>query len=151
MHTKLCGQRCSWGRQQSRWRCGGKTLPCCNNTVPQIFPYFAHCLPTVTPVHTAMSEQSPPPPPRLCFPSMWVNRQRCSMSSHRPSRLDVSCICMNHSVLQNHWVSGLCPPSGILLDLFPSSGEGRETPTLLGALERANLNHPDDDQSPETR
>jgi hypothetical protein len=26
------------------------------------------------------------------------------------------------------------------LDLFPSSGEGRETPTLLGPLERANLN-----------
>jgi hypothetical protein len=25
--------------------------------------------------------------------------------------------------------------------LFPSSGEGRETPTLLGPLERANLNH----------
>jgi hypothetical protein len=27
------------------------------------------------------------------------------------------------------------------LDLFPSSGEGRETPTLLGPLERANLKH----------
>jgi hypothetical protein len=27
------------------------------------------------------------------------------------------------------------------LDLFPSSGERRETPTLLGSLERANLNH----------
>jgi hypothetical protein len=27
------------------------------------------------------------------------------------------------------------------LDLFPSSGEGRETTTLLGPLERANLNH----------
>jgi hypothetical protein len=27
------------------------------------------------------------------------------------------------------------------LDLFPSSGEGRETPTLLGPLKRANLNH----------
>jgi hypothetical protein len=28
------------------------------------------------------------------------------------------------------------------LDLFPSAGEGaRETPTLLGPLERANLNH----------
>jgi hypothetical protein len=26
------------------------------------------------------------------------------------------------------------------LDLFPSSGEGREMPTLLGPLERANLN-----------
>jgi hypothetical protein len=25
--------------------------------------------------------------------------------------------------------------------LFPSSGEGRETPTLLGPLERANSNH----------
>jgi hypothetical protein len=27
------------------------------------------------------------------------------------------------------------------LDLFPSSGEGKGTPTLLGPLERANLNH----------
>jgi hypothetical protein len=27
------------------------------------------------------------------------------------------------------------------LDLFPSSGEGSETPTLLGPLERASLNH----------
>jgi hypothetical protein len=27
------------------------------------------------------------------------------------------------------------------LDLFPSSGEGRETTTLLGPLEIANLNH----------
>jgi hypothetical protein len=24
---------------------------------------------------------------------------------------------------------------------FPSSGEGRKTPTILGLLERANLNH----------
>jgi hypothetical protein len=27
------------------------------------------------------------------------------------------------------------------LDLFPSSGEGSETPTLLGPLERANLDN----------
>jgi hypothetical protein len=27
------------------------------------------------------------------------------------------------------------------LDLSPSSGEGKETPDLLGRLERANLNH----------
>jgi hypothetical protein len=27
------------------------------------------------------------------------------------------------------------------LDLFPSSGEGGKTPTQLGPLERANLNH----------
>jgi hypothetical protein len=27
------------------------------------------------------------------------------------------------------------------LDLFLSSGEGKETPTLLGSLERANLNY----------
>jgi hypothetical protein len=53
---------------------------------------------------------------------------------------------------QDYWVSGLCLSSGLLntlvenikfrkLDLFPSSGEGRETPTLLDPLERANLNH----------
>jgi hypothetical protein len=51
----------------------------------------------------------------------------------------------------NCWVFGLCPFSGILtklenttfrkLDLFPSSGYGWETATLLGPLERANLNH----------
>jgi hypothetical protein len=28
------------------------------------------------------------------------------------------------------------------LNLFPSSDEGRETPTLLGSLERGNLSHP---------
>jgi hypothetical protein len=27
------------------------------------------------------------------------------------------------------------------IGLFPSSDEGKETPTLLGPLERANLNH----------
>jgi hypothetical protein len=27
------------------------------------------------------------------------------------------------------------------LDLFPSSGEGKETPTLLGSLERINSNY----------
>jgi hypothetical protein len=49
---------------------------------------------------------------------------------------------------QNYWVSGLYPSSRILnirkhniLHLFPSSGEGRETPTLLGPLDRANLKH----------
>jgi hypothetical protein len=51
---------------------------------------------------------------------------------------------------QNHWVFGHCSSPGILeirkqnvfreLDLFPSSGEG-ETHTLLGPLERADLNH----------
>jgi hypothetical protein len=54
--------------------------------------------------------------------------------------------------IRKYWVLGLRPSSGILkelentkfrkLDLFPSSDErGRETPTLLGPLERANLNH----------
>jgi hypothetical protein len=33
------------------------------------------------------------------------------------------------------------PDEGILLGLFPYSGEGKETPTLWGPLERANLNH----------
>jgi hypothetical protein len=51
----------------------------------------------------------------------------------------------------SHCVSGVCPSSGILnylenttfrkLDLFPSSGEGRETPAVLCPLERSNLNH----------
>jgi hypothetical protein len=27
------------------------------------------------------------------------------------------------------------------LDLFPSSGEGKETPALMGPLEKANINH----------
>jgi hypothetical protein len=45
---------------------------------------------------------------------------------------------------QKYWGSGLCPSSGILenttfrkIDLFPSSGEIREIPTLLVPLERA--------------
>jgi hypothetical protein len=46
---------------------------------------------------------------------------------------------------QNYWVSRFCPSSGVLtgkktsfrkLDLFPSSGEERETPTLLALIER---------------
>jgi hypothetical protein len=51
--------------------------------------------------------------------------------------------------IQNHWFSGLCPSSGILntrkmfrlLDLLSSLGDGREKLTLLGLLERADLNH----------
>jgi hypothetical protein len=50
----------------------------------------------------------------------------------------------------NYCICGLCPQFGIInnykttfrkLDLFSYAGEGRETPTLLGPLERANLNH----------
>jgi hypothetical protein len=48
----------------------------------------------------------------------------------------------------DYWDFGICISSGILknttfrkLDLFPSSGWGGGTPTLLGPLERANLNH----------
>jgi hypothetical protein len=48
----------------------------------------------------------------------------------------------------DYWDFGRCPSSGILknttfrkLDLLPSSGEGVETPTLFGRLERANLSH----------
>jgi hypothetical protein len=50
---------------------------------------------------------------------------------------------------QNYWVSGHFTSSGILnnyktrrfrnWDLFPSSDEGRQTPTLLGPSEIANL------------
>jgi hypothetical protein len=51
---------------------------------------------------------------------------------------------------QNHWVCGLCPSSEILiarkhsvseLGLFPSSGKEKQTPTVLGPLGKANLNH----------
>jgi hypothetical protein len=50
---------------------------------------------------------------------------------------------------QNYCGSGLCPLSVIKkleqmfrkLDLFLSSGEGRKIPTVLGPLQRANLNH----------
>jgi hypothetical protein len=52
---------------------------------------------------------------------------------------------LNIGVVQNRWVYGLCLSSGNTtfrkLDLLPSSGEARETPTLLDPLERANLNH----------
>jgi hypothetical protein len=51
---------------------------------------------------------------------------------------------------QDYWAFGFCPLSGILktqknttfqkLDLFPSLGEGWESPTLLGPLERTNPN-----------
>jgi hypothetical protein len=44
---------------------------------------------------------------------------------------------------QNHWICGLCPSSGIVnnqettfpkQDLFPSSGEGKVTPTVLDSV-----------------
>jgi hypothetical protein len=57
----------------------------------------------------------------------------------------------NIVITQDCWVVGFFMSFGILenrkqmirkLDLFPSSGEGRgKTPTLLGPLEKANLNH----------
>jgi hypothetical protein len=49
---------------------------------------------------------------------------------------------------QNHQVSGLRPSSGLImlentafrrLNLFPSSGGGTETPTLLGPLELISI------------
>jgi hypothetical protein len=50
---------------------------------------------------------------------------------------------------QVYWVFGLCPSSGILknitfwkLDLFLSSGERVETPTLLGPLELTSVTRP---------
>jgi hypothetical protein len=47
---------------------------------------------------------------------------------------------------QNDWISGLYPSSEgkttfLKLDLFPSSDRGKKTPTVVGPLERANLNH----------
>jgi hypothetical protein len=51
---------------------------------------------------------------------------------------------------QNHWACGVYPSSEIQysygttfrqMDLFPSSGEERETLSLLDPLERLNLNH----------
>jgi hypothetical protein len=49
---------------------------------------------------------------------------------------------------RGYWVFGLYPSSGIRkntmfrkLDLFPSTGEGMGDITLLGPLERANLNY----------
>jgi hypothetical protein len=41
------------------------------------------------------------------------------------------------------WGSGICPSSGIPETrnwMFPSLCDGRKTPTLLGLLQRANLN-----------
>jgi hypothetical protein len=53
-----------------------------------------------------------------------------------------------HLDTQNPRIRGICPSSGILenitfrkLNLFPSSGERRESPAPLGPLERANLSH----------
>jgi hypothetical protein len=51
---------------------------------------------------------------------------------------------------QDYTVSELCPSSGILNTrkhnvsetyVIRSSGEGKETPSLMGPLETANLNH----------
>jgi hypothetical protein len=52
--------------------------------------------------------------------------------------------------IQSDWISELCPASGILntrkhnvfeTRLFSSSGEGRETRTLLGPLKGVNITH----------
>jgi hypothetical protein len=53
--------------------------------------------------------------------------------------------------IQDYWVFGFCPSSGILENKrehnvsetgsVSSSGKGWETATLLGPVERANLNH----------
>jgi hypothetical protein len=64
---------------------------------------------------------------------------------------------------QNYWVFGLCPSSGILEPrehvsengcFHPQVGGGGKIPTVLGPLERANLNHwtarPDTDPVSET-
>jgi hypothetical protein len=55
------------------------------------------------------------------------------------------------SVVQDYWVFGLCPSSGILKTrrtqrfwnwiCFRPEVRGQETPTQLGPLERASLNH----------
>jgi hypothetical protein len=51
---------------------------------------------------------------------------------------------------QDYWVFGLCPSPGNIKnsnttfrkpDLFPSSGDGWESPTVLGPVYTANLNH----------
>jgi hypothetical protein len=56
---------------------------------------------------------------------------------------------INIRYIQNHWFFGLCPPSGILKPRECNVSETGsvsilrcvwETPTLLGPLERANLN-----------
>jgi hypothetical protein len=62
-------------------------------------------------------------------------------------------------LVYNHWISGLCPSCEILnnkkhktfwkLDPFPSSGEAREIPTLLG-LFSSEFSIWDDEQIPET-
>jgi hypothetical protein len=52
--------------------------------------------------------------------------------------------------IQDYWVFGLCPSSGILKNrrtrfgnwiCFRPQVRGQETPTQLGLLERASLNH----------
>jgi hypothetical protein len=53
--------------------------------------------------------------------------------------------------IQNYWASRLCPSSGILdtrkqrfgnwIYFCPQVKGGGETPTQLGPLERANINH----------
>jgi hypothetical protein len=52
---------------------------------------------------------------------------------------------------QNYWVSGLCPSSRIINvrkhnipetgSVSVLQGEGRETPIMLGPIERANVIH----------
>jgi hypothetical protein len=62
-----------------------------------------------------------------------------------------ACFVLEQGGMQNYWVPGLRPSSGISkykkterfgnCDQFPSSGEGGKAHTLLSPLERAGLNH----------
>jgi hypothetical protein len=65
--------------------------------------------------------------------------------------LEITCSYIKYTcnVTQNHWVCGFIHRPEFLnptkntsfrkLDVFRSSGDGKKTPTLLGPLERTNL------------
>jgi hypothetical protein len=55
---------------------------------------------------------------------------------------DIAHWCSSYrTFLQNCWVSGFCTTFR-KKDLFPSSGEGSQTATLLGRLESAKFTRP---------
>jgi hypothetical protein len=87
-------------------------------------------------------------PPHLCC-KVGVHKIMLSDFTQESSLNPFVTIVNKGFQVQRHWASGLCTLSGIVdqkttfgtLELFLSSVERRVISTLLGSLERDNLNH----------
>jgi hypothetical protein len=75
------------------------------------------------------------------YPEQREMKEVCDITQHGISCVIWRVLTMMYNI-QNHCTLSIVRSSKNLENMaFWSSGEGRETPTLLGLLERANLNH----------